>query len=194
MSEGSSNGNGNGELLSLVLGAAREMSRHEDPAQVTRIALAHGRKILRFDRSIAATRRDMSPGEIRITRCDAPGTAFHDPTGREEFPPLGGGLLATLLYAGEAKLIDDLVVAPGDPSATYLAGMRSMAAIPQFRGGEAVDMVFQLRTEPGSFRSDRFAELVLISSLFGQSINNLARAQELAKAEQSLNEQYEIIA
>src|SRR6187200_1200259 len=96
---------GNGELISLVLGAAREMSRHEDPAQVTRIALAHGRKILRFDRSVAATRRDMEPGQIRITRSDAPGTPFHDPTGRGEFPPLSGGLLAALLYAGEAKLI-----------------------------------------------------------------------------------------
>ena len=53
-------------------------------------------------------------------------------------------------------------------------------------------------TRPAVFctlhRSAVFAELVLISSLFGQSVNNLARAQELAKAEQSLKEQYEIIA
>jgi HD-GYP domain-containing protein (c-di-GMP phosphodiesterase class II) len=191
MSEG--NPNGNGDLLSLVLGAAREMSRHEDPAEVTRIALAHGRKILRFDRSITATRRDMESGAVRITRCDAPGTNFHDPTGRDEFPPHSGGLLATLLYGGEPVLIEDLLVPADDPSAPYLQGMRSMAAIPQFRGGEAVDMVFQLRAQPGAFRADRFAELVLISSLFGQSINNLARAQELAKAEQSIKDQYEII-
>ena len=50
----------------------------------------------------------MNAGSIRITRSDAPGTAFHDPTGRDEFPPLTRGLLCDLLYAGEPKLIDDL--------------------------------------------------------------------------------------
>ena len=59
--------NGSSDLLQLVLTAAQEMSRHEDPAEVTRIALAHGRKILRFDRSLAATRRDMNAGTIRNT-------------------------------------------------------------------------------------------------------------------------------
>jgi HD-GYP domain-containing protein (c-di-GMP phosphodiesterase class II) len=192
MGEGSSNGNS--DLLALVLTAAREISRHDDPVQVTRIALTHGRKILHFDRSLAASRRDMEPGQIRIIRSDAPCTDFHDPTGREEFPPLSGGLLATLLYAGEPKIIDELIVAPDDPSARYLEGMKSMAAIPQFRGGEAVDMVFHLRRAPAAYHADRFAELVLISSLFGQSINNLARAHELAKAEQAIKEQYDIIA
>jgi HD-GYP domain-containing protein (c-di-GMP phosphodiesterase class II) len=72
--------------------------------------------------------------------------------------------------------------------------MKSMAAMPQFRGGEAVDMVFHLRRQRAAFHPERFAELVLISSLFGQSINNLARAHELAKAEQSIKEQYDIIA
>src|SRR5438105_10214546 len=155
MADGSSNGSGN--LLARVLAAAREMSRHEDPAQVTRIALAHGRKILRFDRSLAATRRDMEPGQIRITRSDAPCTDFHDPTGRDEFPPLSGGLLSALLYAGEPTIIDELIVGDDDPSARYLRGMRSMAAIPQFRGGEALDMVFHLRREPAAFQAERFA-------------------------------------
>src|SRR5205823_6735198 len=130
----------------------------------------------------AATRRDMESGAIRITRSDAPCTDFHDPTGREEFPPVTGGILVDLLYAGEARLIDELNFAPDDPAACYLKGMRSMAAIPQFRGGEAVDMVFHLRREHAGFTRERFAELVLISSLFGQSINNLARAPELEQA------------
>jgi putative two-component system response regulator len=72
--------------------------------------------------------------------------------------------------------------------------MRSMVAIPQFRAGEAVDMIFHLRREPAAFQSERFAELVLISSLFGQSVNNLGRARELAQAERSIKNQYEIIA
>ena len=80
------------QLLSLVLDAAREMSRHDDPSQIMQLALTHGRRVIRFDRSIAATRRELPPPRIRITRCDAPGTAFHDPTGKDEFPPVDGGL------------------------------------------------------------------------------------------------------
>jgi putative two-component system response regulator len=55
-------------------------------------------------------------------------------------------------------------------------------------------MVFHLRRERGGFSPQRFAELALISSLLGQSIQNLARARELELAEKSIKEQYDIIA
>jgi HD-GYP domain-containing protein (c-di-GMP phosphodiesterase class II) len=182
------------ELLSLVLDAAREMSRYDEPAQVSRIALEQGRKILRYDRFIAVTRRDMEPREVRITRSDAPGTDFHDPTGYEEFPPITRGLIPNLLYAGESRLIDELSLESDDPAGKYFDGMRSLAAIPHFRGGEAVDMVFHLRHEPNAYKPERFAELALISSLFGQAIHHLARARQSAEAEKNLKEQYDIIA
>jgi HD-GYP domain-containing protein (c-di-GMP phosphodiesterase class II) len=177
-----------------VLEAAREMSRHEDPSQVMRIALAHGRRVIQFDRSFAATRRELEPARIRLTRADAPGTTFHDPTGKDEFPAIDGGLLSDLLYAGQPRLIDDLVVADSDPAARYLAGMRSLAAIPQFRSGEPLDMVFHLRRERAAFSADQFPDVVLVSTLFGQAMSNLARARELQDAERSMKEQYDIIA
>src|SRR5688572_6110897 len=143
--------NGDANLLAQVVEAARELSSMDDPAAVMRLAQKHSRQIIRFDRSLAASRRELSPPQIRITRSDAPGMRFHDPTGHEEFPVITGGLLADLLYAGQATLIDDVVVGPSDPSAEYLAGMRSIAAIPQFRGGEPVDMVFHLCRDPHAF-------------------------------------------
>src|SRR5687768_6491942 len=105
------------ELLSRVLDAAREMSRHDDSSRIMRLALAHGRRVIRFDRSIAAARRELEAPRMRITRCGAPGTPFHDPTDKDEFPPIEGGLLAELLYAGEPRVIDDLDVGENDPSA-----------------------------------------------------------------------------
>src|SRR5688500_16887383 len=102
-------------LLTQVLDAAREMSRHDDPNHVMRLALSHGRRVIRFDRSLAATRRELAPPRIRITRSDAPGTAFHDPAGKQEFPLLEGGLLSDLLYGGQPALIDDLALGPDDP-------------------------------------------------------------------------------
>ena len=180
--------------LSLVVEAARELSRHDDPAAVMRLAQQYGRRIIHFDRSLAASRRELPPPQIRITRSDAPDTRFHDPAGHDEFPILTGGLLAELLYAGRPRLVSDLPVPPDDPAVEYLSGMRSLAAIPQFRAGEAVDMVFHLRREPNAFSPERFADLVLMSSLFSQAVGNLARARELQEAERSIKEQYDIIA
>jgi HD-GYP domain-containing protein (c-di-GMP phosphodiesterase class II) len=188
------NGHDDEQLLSLVLDAAREMSRHDDPSQIMHLALSHGRRVIRFDRSLAATRRELDPPRIRITRCDAPGTLFHDPTGKDEFPPIDGGLLSELLYAGEPRLIDDLHVSETDPAAKYLAEMRSLAAVPQYRAGEATDMVFHLRREPAAFAPDHFADIVLVSTLFGEVVANLARSRELQEAERSMKDQYDIIA
>src|SRR4030095_10319293 len=110
------------ELLSLVLSAAREMSRYDDPADLTRVALEQKRKILHFDRCIAVTRRDVIAPGARIIRSDAPGTDFHDPVGYDEFPEINGGLLSNLLYMGLPRLIGDLNIATDHPGRRYLAG------------------------------------------------------------------------
>ena len=75
MAEGS-NGHlaGAAELAALVLDAAREMSRDEDPTRVIRLALSHGRRVIRFDRSLAVTRRELSPPQAEastIAKIDA---------------------------------------------------------------------------------------------------------------------------
>ncbi|MEO6435388.1 MAG: HD domain-containing phosphohydrolase, partial [Tepidisphaeraceae bacterium] len=67
MSDLASNGSPD-DLLSLVTDAARELSRHDDPAAVMRLAQKHGRRIIRFDRSLAASRRELPAPQIRITR------------------------------------------------------------------------------------------------------------------------------
>jgi putative two-component system response regulator len=55
-------------------------------------------------------------------------------------------------------------------------------------------MVFYLRSEPQAFSPETFANLVLMSSLFGQAMVNLARERELQEAERSIKGQYDIIA
>jgi HD-GYP domain-containing protein (c-di-GMP phosphodiesterase class II) len=72
--------------------------------------------------------------------------------------------------------------------------MRSLAAIPQFRAGEPADMIFYLRREPAAFAREKFGDIVLLSTLFGQALANLARARELQEAERAMKEQYDIIA
>lgn len=174
--------------LALTIEAVRELSRHDDPSRVLRLSQQYARRIIRFDRGLWASRRDLPAPQIHIARTDPP---LGPADGR---PIIAGGVLAELLHAGQPRLIDDLSVAANDPARPYLAGMRSLAAIPQFSAGEAVDMEFYLHNKPHAFQHDQFANLVLMSSLFGQAAANLARSRELQEAERSIKEQYDIIA
>jgi hypothetical protein len=181
------------DALSLVLSAAREMSRFDDPQQLMRVAAVYGRKFLGFHRSIAATRRGLSSPNVRLMR-----SPLLDPTldpfkDADKLPLLRGGVLAELLYAGLPRIIDDLTVAPDDPATAHLAGMRSLAAIPHYDRGEPVDMVFHLRREPAAFTREKFEDMVLLSTLFGQTVWGAARARELSEAEAALKTQYEIV-
>jgi sigma-B regulation protein RsbU (phosphoserine phosphatase) len=93
-----------------------------------------------------------------------------------------GGILSELLYADQPRLIDDLVLEPDDPSAAYLAGQRSLLAIPHFDQGSAQNMILLAREEAGAFPRDRIADLVLLSNLFGRATQTLVLSQAVKEA------------
>jgi HD-GYP domain-containing protein (c-di-GMP phosphodiesterase class II) len=184
---------GGADPLSLVIAAAREMSRFQDPGALTRVAVAYGRKFLGFNRSLMATRRELSPPDVRLMRSPLlPDTI--DPWRQQHLlPVLHGGVLAALLYEGQPRVIEELVVPDDDPARPHLAGMRSLVAIPLYQDGGAVDMVYHLRRQPAAFSRERLAEMVLLSNLFGQSVWGAARARESAEHEADAKNQYQIV-
>ena len=184
---------GTADSLSTVISAAREMSKFQDPRELMRAAVAYGRKFLGFQRSLLATRRDLAPPDVRLMRSPLVPDTLDPWKERHQLPVLSGGILAALLYAGEPRVIEELVVAEDDPARPHLEGMRSLVAIPNFHDGQAVDMVFHLRREPATFGADRLAEMVLLSNLFGQSVWGAARARDAAEAEAAAKNQYEIV-
>ncbi len=70
---------------------------------------------------------------------------------KERLPLLDAGLLGELIYGDQPMVIDDLALSPNDPAAEYLAGMRSLMAIPLYEHGQAINMVVLLRKEPAGF-------------------------------------------
>src|SRR5439155_3374591 len=72
--------------------------------------------------------------------------------------------------------------------------MRSLVAIPHFDGGVGLNMVVHLRREPFAFRHEQFPELVLLSSLFGRAVGNLALTAELRAAQRDLQAQFDAVA
>ena len=183
-----------GEQLSQLLSAARELSRHEDPHALLDIAADRSRLLIGHESSVAITRRNLEHPRVRLLRSPLVKPPADPWKQMDQMPIVEGGLFAELLYAGEARVITNLNVPTGDPAAAHLVGMTTLAAVPHFESGEAIDMTLYLHRDPHAFNHDRFMQIVALSSFFGQTVWDAVRARGLTEARQSIREQYEIIA
>jgi phosphoserine phosphatase RsbU/P len=109
-------------------------------------------------------------------------------------PLLKGGLLGRLIYCGAPEVIDDLTWAADDPAAEYLAGCRSLLAIPTYDQGEPLNMVVLLREEPCAFEKSEIPDLVWRTNLFGRATGSLVLKQELQRAYEALDRELKIVA
>jgi sigma-B regulation protein RsbU (phosphoserine phosphatase) len=91
-------------------------------------------------------------------------------------------------------VIDDLQLPPDEPAAEYLAGQRSLLAIPMFDQGESLNMVVLLQQEPNAFPKDQIPDLVWRSNLFGRATSNLVLKEDLRQAYQALDRELQIVA
>jgi putative nucleotidyltransferase with HDIG domain len=179
--------------IARALAVASEMSRFEDPREMLACATGYGRAFLGFDQSILATRRDLSPPNVRLMHGPLVPESIDPWKQTPALPVIGGGVMAALLYEGRVRVIEELVIDPDDPSAIHLAGMRSLVAIPHFHAGRAVDMVYHLRREPARFAPEQVAQITILSNLFAQSVWNAARAREKTEAEADAKNQYQLV-
>jgi len=180
--------------LAQVNEMMREMSRHTDPQAMVRDYGARMRRFMPSDRFVSLSRRDLAAPRYRITRTSLWEKEVNPWRDRAKLPVLDGGLLGELLYAGEPRVIDELELAPGDPSAAYFEGMRSVMALPHYDRGEAINMVVSMREGPAAFAREQFPEWFWLSGLFGRATHNLVLNDELAKALAVVERELKIVA
>src|SRR5262249_14931549 len=125
----------------------------------------------------------------RITRSWRRRETIDPWTDGRHLPVFDRGLLGQLLHAGKPVLIDHLEVSPDDPAREHLEGMRSLAGARGYDQGGAVDMVFLLRREPGSFTIEELESLLFNANLVGRAANNMLLAQQLQEAYSRLDEE-----
>jgi sigma-B regulation protein RsbU (phosphoserine phosphatase) len=113
---------------------------------------------------------------------------------KDRLPLLKGGLLAELIYSDEPRLVDALRFAPDDPAAEYFDGMHSLAAVPMYDQGVALNMVVFLRDEPAAFNPEEFPELVWVSNLFGRATHNLVLSGQLKEAYEAVDQELRVVA
>jgi sigma-B regulation protein RsbU (phosphoserine phosphatase) len=179
--------------LAIVVETMREISLQTDPEAMVRTYAQKVRQLLPADRRLSLSRRDLSAPRVRITRSTTWKEYINPWQERDRLPVLDGGLLGELIHGDEPRLIDDLQVHAGDPAAEYLAGQRSLLAIPLYDQGVALNMVVIMRKDPAAFRREQFPELVWLSNLFGRATNNLVLADQLRKANTAIDEELKIV-
>jgi phosphoserine phosphatase RsbU/P len=181
------------QRLGLIVEMMRHMSLQTDPQEMVRAYAERIRLLLPSERGISLSRRGLTAPKFRITRSTTWEESINPWKERNRLPLLEGGLLAELIYGDEPKVINNLDVAGNDPAADYLAGNRSLMAIPLFDQGVALNMVVRLRKEPSAFHEEQLPEMVWLSNLFGRATSNLVLSEELQQAYQALDREFKIV-
>jgi sigma-B regulation protein RsbU (phosphoserine phosphatase) len=146
-----------------------------------------------MDGRVSLSRRGLRSPENRVTRSTTWKEDINPWKEKDRLPLHRGGLFAEMLYKDEPRIIDDLQVSADDPAAIYLGEHRSLAAIPMFDQGVALNMVVLLRKEPGAFARNELAEQVWLSNLFGRATNSLVLTEQLHQAYQALDREFALV-
>src|SRR5947207_5553469 len=180
--------------LAVIVEMMREISRQTDPQAMVRTYGSRIRQLIPVDGAISLSRVGLASPKYRITRSTTWQETINPWKEKDRLPVLEGGLLAQLIYGDEPCLIDDVVVPANDPAGEYLAGHRSLAAVPLFDQGVALNMVVLLRKEPAAFTREQFPELVWVSNLFGRATSNLVLSADLQAAYSALDHELKVVA
>lgn len=181
------------DKLAFIVETVREMSRQTDPQAMVRAFGVRMRQLLQFDRLLSLSRRDLERPRFRITRYSLWKDDVDPWHERQKLPMLSGGILGELIYGDEPQIIDDLALEGSDPAAPFLAGQRSLMAIPNYDKGVAMNMVVMTHPEPGAFDRTQFPEWVWLSNLFGQAAYNLVRAQHVQRAYEEVDREMQTV-
>jgi sigma-B regulation protein RsbU (phosphoserine phosphatase) len=181
------------ERLDVIIDMMRDMSTHTDPQAMVR---SYGEKIQQLstiDRRLSISRRGLEEPHYRITRSTTWADDINPWKEPGRLPLFEGGLLAKLIHGDEPVLIDDLEIDDDEPAAEFLAGHRSLLAIPMYDQGMALNMVILLQREANAFEREQIPDLVWRSNLFGRATNNLVLKEELRQAYRELDFQMKAV-
>jgi phosphoserine phosphatase RsbU/P len=184
------------ERLAFIDAMMRDMSQQDDPQSMVRSYGSRIRQLMPAGGWVSLSRRGLEWPRARITRSSAWTEEINPWKQTERLPVLEGGLLSTLLYGDEPRLIDDIepMLSDDDPAFDYLDGFRSLMAIPHYDHGVAMNMVILLEREPAAFDPDKFPEWFWTSSLFGRLTHNLVLRDELKHAYEIVERELRVVA
>ena len=183
------------QRLASIMDMMREMSTTRDPEAMVRNYAARIQDTHpEVDRRLSLSRRGLEWPWVRVTRFSEWQQEINPWKQPEKLPLLKGGILAELIYGNEPRIIDHLELAHGDPATKYLAGQKSLQAIPLLDQGVALNMTIQARSVLDGFDPDRLPETVWMANLFGRATHNLVLADQIRQAYEEVDRELKAVA
>lgn len=183
------------EELAIIDRTMKAISGVTDPQELVHMYWTGIGELISIDDYVSVSRRNLQWPEYLITRSSR-FTEHHNPwTQRERLPRLSGGLLAELAYANRPAIIEDLParLTADEPARFYLEGFQSLVALPQYDGGEALNMTVML-FPPGAEIDRSFIPMMhWQAGLFGRGTTNLVLRNELGAVLAALNRELEVV-
>lgn len=180
--------------LAVSVEVMRELSRAADPQEMYAVFARRMVQLFPVSRHLTISRRGLRNPEYRVSRY----SQWSDPVNpwkeAHRLPVHHGGLLAELLYADQPRVIDNLVLDPDDPASEYLAGQRSLVAIPHVESGPSQNMVIATRDDVDTFPRERVPDLLLLSNLFARATQTVVLSQAVKEAFDGLDYELRSIA
>ncbi|HSV15088.1 MAG TPA: PP2C family protein-serine/threonine phosphatase [Tepidisphaeraceae bacterium] len=183
------------EELAIIDRTMKAISDVTDPEELVHIYWEGIGELLPIRDYLSLSRRELRSPEYLITRGSRFTEHFNPWTQRALLPRFSGGLLAEIIYANKPVFIDDLParLADDEPARFYLDGYASLIALPQYDGGESLNVTISLFKSGDELDRSIIPMLHWQSGLFGRGTTNLVLRNDLAKALATLDKELQVV-
>ena len=181
--------------LAIIDRTMKAISSISDPEELVNIYWNGIGDLVQLQDYMALSRRHVQPPEYVITRSSR-FTEHHNPwTQRDRLPRLSGGLLGEIIYANKPVIIDDLParLADDDPAHFYLQGFQSLIALPQYDGGQSLNVTIMLLPPGIEIDKSMIPMMHWQAGLFGRGTTNQVLRNELTSALSALDRELQAV-
>jgi sigma-B regulation protein RsbU (phosphoserine phosphatase) len=183
------------EELDIIDRTMKAISSVSDPEELVEVYWNGIGELWPVNDYVSVSRRSEQPPFYRITRSSRFTEDINPWLYRDRLPLLSGGLLGEIVYANKPVIIDDLPsrLASDDPAHFYLEGMGALIALPQYDGGESLN-VTGLLLPPGVQIDHAMVPIMhWQSGLFGRGTQNLVLKNQLGDALAKLDRELQVV-
>jgi len=134
------------EELEIIDRTMKAISGISEPEELVDVYWDGIGELVAINDYLALSRRNVEPPFYLITRSSRFSEQINPWTQRERLPRMSGGVLGEIAYANAPVLIDDLParLRADDPAHFYLEGFQQLFALPQYDGGEGINVTVGL--------------------------------------------------
>jgi sigma-B regulation protein RsbU (phosphoserine phosphatase) len=183
------------EELAIIDRTMKAISGITDPDELVGVYWNGIGDLIEIGDYVALSRRGETPPHYLITRSSRFEEELNPWTQRDRLPRLSGGILGEIVYANQPVNIDELPARPYEsaPAHIYLEGFQSLIALPQYDGGESLNVTCMLL--PPGFELDKSVIPILHwqSGLFGRGTTNLVLKNQLGDALKALDKELKAV-